>query len=72
MISLVKGQGVIWPDGRRFRVEDSWFSFDHHGHFGTGLHVFLTEIRSRDDDLPKLLKPDYFPDGPYRHHSRVW
>jgi hypothetical protein len=60
LLNLHKGQGVLWHDGRRFRVVDSWFSFDKHGHFGIGLHVFLEEVSGQDDDLLLRLAPDYF------------
>lgn len=63
LINLHRGQGVIWADGRRLRVVDSWFSFDHHGRFDTGLHVFLEEVTDEADDLPKRLEPHYFRDG---------
>ncbi len=36
------------------------FSFDHHGRFPTGLHVFLEQVTDEADDLPKRLAPDYF------------
>jgi hypothetical protein len=45
-----------------FEVVDSWFSFDHHGHFGDGLHIFLEEITDPSDDLLLRLAPDYFAD----------
>lgn len=48
-ISLVKGQGVLVSDDIRYRVVDVWFSFDGHGRFNEGLHVFL---KRTDDDTP--------------------
>jgi hypothetical protein len=59
-LNLHKGQGVIWSDGRRLRVVDSWFSFDKHGRFDIGLHVFLEEVTDEADDLPLRLARDYF------------
>ena len=64
MLNLRQGQGVLWHDGRRFRVKDSWFSFDKHGRFGMGLHVFLERITALEDDLLLQLAPDYFSDQP--------
>ena len=60
LLVLPRGTGVIWHDGRRLRVADAWFSYDKHGRFDFGFHVFLEEIRDSRDDLPKRLEPDYF------------
>lgn len=62
LLNLHIGQGVIWHDGRRLRVVDSWYSFDHHGYFNDGLHIFLEEVTDDEDDLPKRMAPDYFKD----------
>ena len=59
--SFQKGQGIIWSDGERYRVVDTWFSIDHHGHFNDGLHVFM-ELVDPKDDLPRMLAPAYFRD----------
>lgn len=56
-LPLVKGDGVVTRDGR-FRVVDVWFSFDQHGHFDVGLHVFLE--RSEGDDTLTRIAPGYF------------
>lgn len=61
LLPLVKGQGVLWGDGTRYRVVDSWLSFDHHGHFGLGMHVFLERVEPEsDDDTLGRLAPNYF------------
>jgi hypothetical protein len=54
---LTIGSGLIY---RRFRVEDVWFSYDKHGQFAVGMHVFLTEVTGTDDDRPHKLAPGYF------------
>lgn len=60
---LALGTGVIWSDGERYRVVDIWVSYDHHGHFNDGVHVFLEPVEP-DDDRPKRLAPHYFRDAP--------
>ncbi|HEX4218083.1 MAG TPA: hypothetical protein VHZ02_06940 [Acidimicrobiales bacterium] len=65
-----KGLGVIWGNGDRYLVVDTWFSVDHHGHFDDGLHIFMEKVWDRNDDLPKKLAPEYFADGNYT--SRKW
>lgn len=61
MLPLHIGDGLLWGDGRRFRVKDRWISYDHHGHFPEGLHIFLEPVEEfgADDRLAKLA-PDYF------------
>jgi hypothetical protein len=61
MIPLSRGDGLLWTDGRRLRVVDRWISYDHHGRFGEGLHLFLEPVEEfgEDDRLGKLA-PDYF------------
>ena len=55
------GTGVIYPkDYRRYRVEDIWVSYDHHGRFDDGVHVFLVDVTRTPDDRPGSLAPDYF------------
>lgn len=61
---LRRGDGVIINEGRRYRVTDLWFSYDHHGHFNDGTHVFLTEVSGSEDDLPGQLAPSYFRTTP--------
>jgi hypothetical protein len=39
-------------------VPDVWFSFDQHGRFDVGLHVFL-ECSEGDDKLTRIA-PGYF------------
>lgn len=53
------GDGLLAPGGTRYRVVDRWLSFDHHGRFNDGWHVFLGEAEGTDDRL-RLLAPDYF------------
>jgi hypothetical protein len=55
------GSGVIWHSGeKRFRVVDLWVSYDHHGHFDIGTHVFLEDVSDTEDDYPRRLAPSYF------------
>jgi hypothetical protein len=64
LLNLQKGQGVIWEDGRRLRVLDSWFSFEKNARFDRGLHVFLEDVSGEaNEDLPGSLAPDYFRDA---------
>jgi hypothetical protein len=56
---LAVGDGLIWADGRRYRVIDKWVSYDHHGHFDDGVHIFLEPVTT-DDDRPKRIAPTYF------------
>ncbi|MCU1613015.1 MAG: hypothetical protein JWO98_555 [Frankiales bacterium] len=53
------GTGVVLGD--RYRVVDSWMSFDHHGVFDDGLHIFLERV-TEDDDRLKRIAPSYFRD----------
>jgi hypothetical protein len=61
-IPLNRGDGLLDNDGTRYRVADRWMSYDHHGRFAEGLHVFLERVEpfSADDTLGNLA-PDYFP-----------
>ena len=55
------GDGILDSDGTRYRVTDKWISYDHHGHFGEGLHVFLERVEPYSDgDTLGNLAPDYF------------
>lgn len=61
MLPLVKGDGFIWGDGKRYRVVDRWMSYDHHGHFNDGLHIFLEPVEEfGPDDRLGHLAPRYF------------
>ncbi|HEV2123922.1 MAG TPA: hypothetical protein VGW38_14250 [Chloroflexota bacterium] len=60
VLTLPNGTGVTWEDGRRLRVIDSWYSFDHHGRMDTGMHIFFEDVTDRDGDLPGELMPEYF------------
>ncbi|MYU23724.1 hypothetical protein [Streptomyces sp. SID8352] len=60
LLSLPVGTGVLLR-GDRYRVVDSWFSYDHHGVFNDGLHIFLEPVAEEDDRLQHLA-PDYFRD----------
>ena len=62
MLMLPKGAGVIWGDGNRYRVADTWFSIDHHGQMNDGMHIFLEVVMDPEDDLPKKILPSYFVD----------
>ncbi|MEU9032776.1 hypothetical protein AB0D46_35785 [Streptomyces sp. NPDC048383] len=58
LLNLPVGTGVLLR-GDRYRVVDSWFSYDHHGVFNDGLHVFV-ELVTEEDDRLRHLAPDYF------------
>ncbi|MFJ7137667.1 hypothetical protein [Streptomyces fungicidicus] len=55
LLNLPVGAGVLLR-GDRYRVVDSWFSYDHHG-------VFLEPVAEEDDRL-RHLAPDYFRQEP--------
>lgn len=60
MLPVAIGDGLL-HDGTRYRVIDRWISYDHHGRFGEGLHVFLEPVEKfGDDDRLGNLAPDYF------------
>jgi hypothetical protein len=64
MLPLHKGDGVMFGEGPRYRVVDTWVSYDHHGHFGEGLHVFLEPVEAfGPDDTLGNAAPDYFRHG---------
>lgn len=59
------GDGLILPIDEaypRVRVVDVWHSWDRHGRFDTGTHVFCENVTNTPDDRPKALAPDYFRD----------
>ena len=58
LLNLPVGTGVLLRGGR-YRVVDSWFSYDHHGVFDDGLHIFLEPVAEEDDRLRRLA-PGYF------------
>jgi hypothetical protein len=62
MVPLRKGDGVfLGDDSPCCRVVDVWLSYDHHGHFGEGLHVFLEPVESfSEDDTLGNAAPAYF------------
>lgn len=61
MLFLSKGEGVLWADGTRYRVGDVWLSFDKHGRFDVGFHVFLERVEEGDaDDRLQRIAPNYF------------
>jgi hypothetical protein len=64
MVPLRKGDGVyLGHPAPRCRVVDVWLSYDHHGRFGEGLHVFLEPVEEfGPDDTLGNLAPDYFGD----------
>ena len=61
VVSLAIGAGVVLNDGRRFRVADVWMSFDHHGRFSEGAHIFLEP--AEEPNTITRLAPDYFTDA---------
>ncbi|MFB7482950.1 hypothetical protein ACFUEM_32930 [Streptomyces anulatus] len=63
LLDLPVGAGVLLGGGERFRVVDTWFSFDDNGVFNIGLHVFL-EPATEEDDRLKQIDPAYFRDFP--------
>ncbi|MET8481867.1 hypothetical protein ABZV68_32540 [Streptomyces clavifer] len=62
LLNLPIGTGVLLR-GDRYRVVDSWFSYDHHGIFDDGLHIFLGPVTEEDDRL-RHLAPNYFRKDP--------
>ncbi|MEU8740641.1 hypothetical protein [Streptomyces halstedii] len=63
VLVLPVGAGVLLGNGNRYRVVDSWFSYDKHGIFDLGLHVFVVPAAGGDDRLGQLA-PDYFREDP--------
>ncbi|MFG2677014.1 hypothetical protein [Streptomyces sp. NPDC048445] len=63
VLSLPIGAGVLLGNGDRYRVVDTWFSYDKHGIFDLGLHVFLVLAAGGDDRLGQLA-PGYFRADP--------
>jgi hypothetical protein len=60
-LAISIGDGLLNNDGTRYRVKDKWISYDHHGRFPEGLHVFLERVEPfSDDDTLGNLAPDYF------------
>ncbi|OZM73998.1 hypothetical protein CFN78_06835 [Amycolatopsis antarctica] len=63
------GAGIVWDDGKRYRVEDTWFVHEKHGAMARGaLHVFLLPVNN-SDDRPGKMHPRYFG---YKSAGRVW
>lgn len=61
MLPLFIGDGLLWSEGKRYRVVDRWISYDHHGRFGEGLHIFLEPVEEfGPNDRLGSLAPDYF------------
>lgn len=58
LLNLPVGSGVLVL-GDCYRVVDSWFSYDHHGVFALGQHVFLEEATEENNRL-KHIAPAYF------------
>jgi hypothetical protein len=63
LLDLPVGAGVLLGSGGRYRVVDTWFSYDNHGIFNVGLHIFLAPATEEDDRL-KQIEPAYFRDAP--------
>lgn len=61
ILFLSPGDGVMTPDAKRYRVRESWLSFEKNGHFGTGMHVFLSPVEAmgNEDTLGRII-PHYF------------
>ena len=59
---LKVGDGVLLPVAqyRRFRVVDIWHSYDRHGHFDAGTHVFLVDVSGASEDRLQAMAPRYF------------
>lgn len=58
---LSKGDGVVLENGPRYRVRDSWLSFDKHGRWDIGMHVFLESVEEGgEDDTLDRIAPEYF------------
>lgn len=54
------GAGIVWDDGNRYRVVDTWLVQEKHGVMTIGtLHVRLHPVAA-DQDWPAQLHPDYF------------
>ncbi|MFH8692626.1 hypothetical protein ACH4EC_37955 [Streptomyces anulatus] len=62
LLTLPVGAGVLVL-GECYRVVDTWFSYDHHGVFNLGWHVFLERATEEDNRLQRLA-PDYFRNDP--------
>jgi hypothetical protein len=54
--------GIVFEDGGRFRVVDTWLSLDRHGPFDVGYYVFLKRVDNTPEDRLAQLAPDYFRD----------
>lgn len=55
------GQHILGPRGDFYKVVDVWFSFDHHGLFGDGQHVFMEPAELPRDQMT-VRGRDYFSD----------
>lgn len=58
ILHLPNGTGVLGNNGDMYRVVDSWLSFDHHGRYGEGMHIFIEPAEEPNTLLD--LAPDYF------------
>lgn len=61
LLPLSIADGLLWGDAKRYRVVDRWFSFDRHGVFDAGLHLFIEPVAEEDDRLAHE-EPEYFSD----------
>jgi hypothetical protein len=63
--SLPIGAGVLGNNGDFYRVRDIWMSFDHHGHYPEGMHIFM-ESAEIDGALLSPTARQYFQVDPPR------
>jgi hypothetical protein len=55
------GQHILGGAGEFYEVVDVWFSFDHHGLFGDGQHVFMEPAELPRDKMSSRGQ-QYFSD----------
>jgi hypothetical protein len=59
ILHLPTGTGILGNHGDMYRVVDSWLSFDHHGRYGEGMHIFMEPDEDEHNTL-RQVAPDYF------------
>lgn len=62
LLTLPVGTGTVVL-GKCYRVVDTWFSYDHHGIFNLGWHIFL-EPATKEDNRLRSIEPEYFREDP--------
>ncbi|MDX6513826.1 MAG: hypothetical protein QOE36_3330 [Gaiellaceae bacterium] len=45
LVVPANGTGVLLPDGTRYKVVDSWLSYDKDDKLGAGMHVFVEPVQ---------------------------